>query len=577
MGRRRVRAHPRSDDAQRGLARRPARAASVSSSCRSRSSPLASALCGAATVAALADPRARRCRASAAPAMFAVSLAIISQEFHGRERGTAFGIWGATVGAGRRDRAARRRRADDVRRLALDLLRQHPDRDRVRRGGHARVCTSRGTRSTAGFDLPGLRDADRRRCSRSCSGCFRGSDWGWSSGRVVGLFVAAAVLLVAFASIELRAQRRRCSTSALFRVPTFTGAQITAFAISSGMFAQFLFLTLYLQNVLGYSRGQDRRALPAALAASRSSSRRSRDGCRHGCPCASCSAAGSRSSASRYCSCTGSLSARPGRHCSPGFIVGGIGIGLVNAPLASTVGERRRAAAGRDGVGHQQHVPPGRDRDGHRRARRDLPEPDRVASRVGRRAEPGRRQVGAGSRLGREPPDSGLGAASIWRDSAFISGLNAILLVAAIVALRGRDPRVRARAAAGLRRERPGSRRPLPARPLRRPRRWRCASSDPQRQLPGAMQQHHGGAGHDDERLSGDRERDRVRRAQAAEHEDRGARARLRRGACGRDRQRRRRGRRARGTRARARRSPASRARSAAGRLRDREGSRRPR
>ena len=31
--------------------------------------------------------------------MFAVSLAIISQEFHGRERGTAFGIWGATVGA----------------------------------------------------------------------------------------------------------------------------------------------------------------------------------------------------------------------------------------------------------------------------------------------------------------------------------------------------------------------------------------------------------------------------------------------------------------------------------------------
>ena len=31
--------------------------------------------------------------------MFAVSLAILSQEFHGRERGTAFGIWGATVGA----------------------------------------------------------------------------------------------------------------------------------------------------------------------------------------------------------------------------------------------------------------------------------------------------------------------------------------------------------------------------------------------------------------------------------------------------------------------------------------------
>ena len=49
-----------------------------------------------------------------------------------------------------------------------------------------------------------------------------------------------------------------CSASpmldlSLFRVPTFTGAQIVAFAISAAMFSQFLYLTLYLQNVLGYS------------------------------------------------------------------------------------------------------------------------------------------------------------------------------------------------------------------------------------------------------------------------------------------------------------------------------------
>src|SRR5437763_13105892 len=31
--------------------------------------------------------------------MFATSLALIAQEFHGRERGTAFGAWGATIGA----------------------------------------------------------------------------------------------------------------------------------------------------------------------------------------------------------------------------------------------------------------------------------------------------------------------------------------------------------------------------------------------------------------------------------------------------------------------------------------------
>ena len=31
--------------------------------------------------------------------MFATALALLSQEFHGRERGTAFGLWGATIGA----------------------------------------------------------------------------------------------------------------------------------------------------------------------------------------------------------------------------------------------------------------------------------------------------------------------------------------------------------------------------------------------------------------------------------------------------------------------------------------------
>ena len=40
-----------------------------------------------------------RCRASAAAIMFAVSLALLANAFHGRERGTAFGIWGATTGA----------------------------------------------------------------------------------------------------------------------------------------------------------------------------------------------------------------------------------------------------------------------------------------------------------------------------------------------------------------------------------------------------------------------------------------------------------------------------------------------
>src|SRR5215831_14131373 len=58
----------------------------------------ASALCGAAQ-SPLWLILARGAQGIGGAGMFAVSLAIISQEFHGRERGTAFGIWGATVGA----------------------------------------------------------------------------------------------------------------------------------------------------------------------------------------------------------------------------------------------------------------------------------------------------------------------------------------------------------------------------------------------------------------------------------------------------------------------------------------------
>src|SRR5258708_21442845 len=58
----------------------------------------ASALCGAATSPLFLN-LARGLQGIGGAVMFAVSLAILSQEFHGKERGTAFGIWGATIGA----------------------------------------------------------------------------------------------------------------------------------------------------------------------------------------------------------------------------------------------------------------------------------------------------------------------------------------------------------------------------------------------------------------------------------------------------------------------------------------------
>src|SRR5581483_9409278 len=94
---------------------------------------------------------------------------------------------------------------------------------------------------------------------------LRGNDWHWGSGRELGLLIGAAVLLTAFIVVELR-KRSPMFEPRLFRKPTFTGAQIIAFTLSSGQFSMFLYFTLYLQNVLHYSPIQaGLRFLPLSL------------------------------------------------------------------------------------------------------------------------------------------------------------------------------------------------------------------------------------------------------------------------------------------------------------------------
>jgi predicted MFS family arabinose efflux permease len=80
----------------------------------------------------------------------------------------------------------------------------------------------------------------------------RGNTEGWGSATIVGLFVVAAVLLVAFVAVE-RHQERPMFDLSLLRKPTFVGASLVAFCLSASMFSMFLYLTLYMQNVLGYS------------------------------------------------------------------------------------------------------------------------------------------------------------------------------------------------------------------------------------------------------------------------------------------------------------------------------------
>ncbi len=80
----------------------------------------------------------------------------------------------------------------------------------------------------------------------------KGQDWGWASGRTIGVFVAAAVLLAAFIGQESRAMHPLMPIST-FRLQTLTAANIVMFVMGTALFSMFLMLTLYMQQVLGFS------------------------------------------------------------------------------------------------------------------------------------------------------------------------------------------------------------------------------------------------------------------------------------------------------------------------------------
>src|SRR5262249_21524181 len=75
---------------------------------------------------------------------------------------------------------------------------------------------------------------------------------GWTSGRTLGLFAVSAALLAAFVAIESRT-RQPLLPLRLFRSGSLTGANVVGLLMGSSIFAMFFFLSLYMQEVLGYS------------------------------------------------------------------------------------------------------------------------------------------------------------------------------------------------------------------------------------------------------------------------------------------------------------------------------------
>lgn len=83
-------------------------------------------------------------------------------------------------------------------------------------------------------------------------GLLRGNEDGWTSAGIGATLAASVALIVVFALIQLRSPHPMLPLR-LFRDRAFTGAQVAVAGISASFFALFLYLTLYLQSVLGLS------------------------------------------------------------------------------------------------------------------------------------------------------------------------------------------------------------------------------------------------------------------------------------------------------------------------------------
>jgi EmrB/QacA subfamily drug resistance transporter len=179
------------------------------------------------------------------------TLSIIAATFAPRERGRAIGIW-AGVSA----------MALAIGPLVGGLLTEHVNWNwiffiNVPVGLLGLLAIpifideSRDTTKEQRLDVPGL--------ATSALGLFsltyafiEANSYGWASGRIIGAFAVAAASLVTFVLLE-RHQRAPMLDLSLFRNRTFGGANAAMLFVGLAMFGTFFYVSLYMQNVLGYS------------------------------------------------------------------------------------------------------------------------------------------------------------------------------------------------------------------------------------------------------------------------------------------------------------------------------------
>jgi EmrB/QacA subfamily drug resistance transporter len=400
---------------------------------------LGSLLCGVA-VSTLMLQLSRGLQGVGGAAMFAVGLALLADAFRGKDRGVAFGVWGAITGL-----------AVAIGPLLGGLLTSGLSWRwiffvNLPIGVVALVISVlKVTESRA----PAARRPDwlgfvlfTAALSALVYGLIESNQRSFGSSLVLGCLIGAGVLLAAFIVAEAR-MKQPMFELALFRKPTFSGGSFAAFSLSASIFALLLYLVLYVQDVLGYSAlGTGVRllvisggTLATSTIAGRLSSR---------VPVRLLIGPGMLLVGVGLLLMRGLDAGSSWTHLIWGMAISGAGVGLVNPPLASTaVGvvppQQAGMASGINSTFRQVGIATGIALLGTLFSSQLK---DYVAAHASHLAGHGPQfataiQAGGLGSVLRQLPPAARPAAEHLAAAAFTSGLNLILLVAAIIALAG--------------------------------------------------------------------------------------------------------------------------------------------